>query len=111
MRPTVSFAADASSAPPTAVAPSNPAEAALVGAVAQPTALAAQNVSAPTGGGKFDAALDSLMGSGDDNSNVAPARGAAHQELLRREYEVYPSWISAAVRARVRERGKVADGE
>ena len=44
------------------------------------TALAAQNVSALTGGGNFDAALDSLLGSGDGNSKVAGARGAAHQE-------------------------------
>ena len=105
MRPTVSFAADASTAPSTVMAPSNPDVAALVGAVAQLTALAAQNVSAPIGGGNFGAALDSLMGIGGGNSKVAGARGAAHQELLTREYEVYPSRISAAVRALGRERG------
>ena len=107
VRPSVSFAADGLTAPPSVGTSSNPDVAALVGAVAQLTALAAQNVSAPTGGVNVDAALDSLLGSGDGSSKVAGARGAAHQELLRREYEVYPSRISAAVRARVRQRRTV----
>ena len=83
-----SFAGDASAGPPSGIAPSNPDIAALFGAVAQLAILAAQSVSALTGGGNFDAALASLMGSEDESSKVAGARGAARQELLRRDYEL-----------------------
>ena len=107
LRPTVSFACDASVGPPAGIAPRYPDLVALVGTVAQIAALAAQILSALTGGGNFDAALDSLVGSEDVKSKLAGARGAAHQELLRREHELRPSHISAAVRARNRQRRPV----